>query len=59
LSGTTCSFLGWAVDQFWSATPAELAAIFAVFSENGAGHQAVPPLDGKQLEKLKEIYPDG
>jgi len=34
-------------------------AIFAVFAESDAGHHDVLPLESAQLEKLKEIYPDG
>jgi len=59
LAGLVPATTGWTPDQFWRATPAELAAIFAVFAEIDAGQQAAVPLDSAQLEKLKEIYPDG
>ena len=56
LSGTVSAVLGWTPDQFWQATPAELATIFAVFAGSGPGHV---PLGTEQLEKLKETFPDG
>ncbi|NCN84135.1 MAG: phage tail assembly chaperone [Sphingomonadales bacterium] len=59
LSGTVSAVLGWTPEQFWNATPAELAAIFAAFSENTPGHQNQAPLGITQLEKLKETFPDG
>ncbi|PHR13629.1 MAG: hypothetical protein COA41_17875 [Sphingopyxis sp.] len=59
LSGTVCAVLGWTADQFWKATPAELGAILAVFSEHAPSHRAQVPLDAEQLEKLKESFPDG
>jgi len=59
LAGLVPATTGWTPDQFWKATPAELAAIFAVFAGNDAGHHAAVPLDSAQLERLKEIYPDG
>jgi uncharacterized phage protein (TIGR02216 family) len=59
LSGTVCGILGWTPEQFWNATPAELAVIFSVFSEIAPGHQNQAPLGTQQLEKLKETFPDG
>jgi uncharacterized phage protein (TIGR02216 family) len=54
-----CAVLGWTPEQFWNATPAELAVIFSVFSEIAPGHQNQAPLGTQQLEKLKETFPDG
>tara|TARA_R110002124_G_scaffold107255_3_gene259586 strand:- start:304 stop:474 length:171 start_codon:yes stop_codon:yes gene_type:complete len=51
--------LGWTPDQFWRATPAELATIFAAFSGSDADHQPAVPLDAQQLKQLKETFPDG
>jgi uncharacterized phage protein (TIGR02216 family) len=51
--------LGWTPDQFWRATPAELAPIFAAFTGSSAAVQAAVPLDTEQLEQLKETFPDG
>jgi len=59
LSGTVCAALRWTPDQFWDATPAELAAISAVFADNAPGHLGLAPLGTEQLEKLKETFPDG
>jgi len=59
LSGTVSAVLGWTPDQFWNATPAELAIIFSTFADNIPGHSGQPPLGTKQLEKLKEAFPDG
>ena len=59
LSGTVSCLLGWTADQFWRATPAELAAIFTAFPGKDLGLQAAVPLDMKQLEQLKETFPDG
>ncbi|WP_321327070.1 phage tail assembly chaperone [uncultured Parasphingorhabdus sp.] len=56
LCGTVSAVLGWTPDQFWHATPAELATIFAVFAGRGPGQA---PLGTEQLEKLKETFPDG
>jgi hypothetical protein len=57
LAGLVPAITGWTPDQFWKATPAELAAIFAALAENDAGHQT--PLNSAQFEKLKERLSDG
>lgn len=59
LSGVASGILGWTPDQFWRATPAELAVIFVSFATTGADRQAAVPLDAQQLENLKETFPDG
>lgn len=59
LSGTVSAVLGWTPDQFWRATPAELAAIFSTFADNMAGLSGELPLGTAQMEKLKEVFPDG
>jgi hypothetical protein len=49
--------LGWRPDDFWAATPGELAAIL-----HGLGEQAgegAPGMDAAALARLKEICPDG
>lgn len=54
LAGLAGVLLGWRPQDFWNATPAELAAIIE-------GH--APPesdrADRALLERLKEKYPDG
>tara|TARA_R110000787_G_scaffold111730_1_gene220649 strand:+ start:23425 stop:23706 length:282 start_codon:yes stop_codon:yes gene_type:complete len=52
LSGAVSAVLGWTPDQFWKATPAELATIFAALADS-------VPLGTEQFEKLKEDFPDG
>ena len=37
LAGIIPRTLGWLPDNFWNATPAELAAIFAVTAEQSTG----------------------
>jgi hypothetical protein len=53
LSGQTAILLGWRPDDFWNATPAELAAILAAFLP--AGDDAA---DGEILTQLMELFPD-
>jgi Phage tail assembly chaperone protein, TAC len=53
LAGLTGALLGWRPDEFWSATPAELASILTAMT---------PPdqrLDAGLLDRLKEQFPDG
>jgi uncharacterized phage protein (TIGR02216 family) len=54
LAGLAGALLGWRPDEFWRATPAELAAVLeALMPESPA---AVSPAD---LERLMEMFPDG
>lgn len=56
LAGVTALLLGWRPDEFWRATPEELAAIWrAARGEDAVGD----PPDMAMLERLKEMYPDG
>ena len=54
LAGIAGAGLRWTPDQFWTATPDELATIFEAL----AG-EVTPPPDGDALARLKEIFPDG
>lgn len=54
LAGTTALLLGWRPDEFWAATPAELAAIMRA----GQAPGAAPPARDDLLRLMKE-YPDG
>lgn len=54
LAGFCSVVLGWSPDQFWRATPAEVAAVVAVLAP---GESA--PVDGATLVKLREAFPDG
>ncbi|MFT3967890.1 MAG: phage tail assembly chaperone [Sphingobium sp.] len=59
LMAVAALLLGWRPDDFWAATPGELAAILEGLAE-GAGAGAPPPgMDAAQLARLKEICSDG
>ena len=47
---------GWTPDQYWNATPAELAAILMALSPTG---QTAPPLNKSEMEKLKDTLENG
>jgi hypothetical protein len=49
LAGLVPRALGWRADDFWNATPAELAAIFAVDEQSGGA-----PLTRGELAALLE-----
>jgi uncharacterized phage protein (TIGR02216 family) len=49
------ALLGWRPDEFWRATPAELAAVLAALA--GGGNPV--PVTGNELARLKERFPDG
>jgi uncharacterized phage protein (TIGR02216 family) len=54
LAGMTGALLGWMPDNFWTATPAELAAILDALSPPGDA-----PPDAPTLSRLMEQFPDG
>lgn len=56
LAGVAGAVLGWRPDEFWLATPAELAAILAAMAGEGAA--ALPP-DAGTCARLMEMFPDG
>jgi uncharacterized phage protein (TIGR02216 family) len=51
LAGLAARVLGWRPGEFWAATPAELAAVFA--------DEAVEPVAGEELAALMRRFPDG
>ncbi len=51
LSGAAARLLGWRPDEFWAATPAELAAMVT--------DQEVDPVAGDELAQLMARFPDG
>jgi uncharacterized phage protein (TIGR02216 family) len=53
LAGLAGALLGWRPEEFWAATPAELAAIVAAL----AGE--TPSAGGNDLARLMERFPDG
>ncbi len=54
LAGMCGVLLGWRPDEFWRATPAELAAILAALAPT-----AESPPDTNLIDRLKERFPDG
>lgn len=48
--------LGWRPDEFWAATPAELAAIVQGFADEAPGGV---PAARSDLSALMEQFPDG
>lgn len=53
LAGIAGALLGWRPDEFWRATPAELAAILTAIRPETAAMSA------DELARLKEMFPDG
>ena len=51
LSGIVARLLGWRPDEFWRATPTELAAALH--------DDVIEPVAGDELERLRERFPDG
>ena len=49
LAGLTARLFGWLPDQFWRATPAELAAVLSPYREDGA-----EPLARDDLNRMME-----
>ena len=54
LAGLAGALLGWRPEEFWAATPAELAAVLAAMT-GGEGPCATPG----DLARLMEMFPDG
>lgn len=54
-AGVACAWLGWRPEEFWRATPAELATALKGFLPTGEG----AALTGGGLEALRERFPDG
>lgn len=50
LAGFAARLLGWRPDEFWRATPAELATALS--------NEAVSPVETDELERLMAILPD-
>lgn len=53
LAGLAAALLGWRPDEFWRATPAELAAVLRAL----AGEEAAGASRG-DLARLMEMFPD-
>jgi hypothetical protein len=54
LAGAAGALLGWLPENFWRATPAELAAVLHAL--RGPVEEGV---SGDDLERLKGMFPDG
>jgi len=54
LAGQAGAVLGWSPAAFWTATPAEVAAVVGAL----AGETAAPP-DPATIARLREAFPDG
>ncbi len=54
LAGLAGALLGWRPEEFWQATPAELAAVLRAM-----GGDAESAASQDDLARLMEIYPDG
>lgn len=52
LAGVMARALGWRPDEFWAATPADVATVLATEGEAGAG------MDGRALATMMERFPD-
>jgi hypothetical protein len=62
MAATAALLLGWRPDEFWAATPVELAAILTLWAEqcgHGRGHGAVAAgMDAGAIAALQERFPD-
>lgn len=54
LAGQAGALLGWRPDEFWRATPADLAAVLAALSLDEG-----KPASSGDLARLKAMFPDG
>ncbi len=54
LAGMAGALLGWRPEEFWLATPAELASVVASLAVGGAA-----PMTREELARLEERFPDG
>ena len=52
LAGLAGALLGWRPDEFWRATPDELAAIFGAMTPPA-------PTASEDVARLQEMFPDG
>jgi hypothetical protein len=54
LAGLAGALLGWRPDEFWRATPAELASVVRAM----VGERAAEPVTAAELERLRDLFPD-
>ncbi len=55
LAGLSALLLGWRPDEFWRATPVELAGIW----DAARGEDAAEMPDSATIARLMERFPDG
>ena len=55
LAGVAGALAGWRPDEFWRATPAELAALIGTL----AGEIETATASSAELRRLQEMFPDG
>lgn len=53
LAGLAGALLGWRPDEFWKATPAELASVLAAMAPEETSASSC------DLARLMEMFPDG
>lgn len=56
LAGQAGLLLGWRPEEFWAATPEELATALAPLHD---AMGAEPEIDRALIARLKEMHPDG
>jgi uncharacterized phage protein (TIGR02216 family) len=56
LAGLAGALLGWRPDEFWRATPAELAAVLEAIAGGGGAGEG---FSQDELGRLKRMFPDG
>lgn len=56
LAGLAGALLGWRPDDFWSATPDELAAVLEALAGSSGG---TADFARAELERLERMFPDG
>lgn len=54
LAGLATALFGWRPEEFWAATPAELAAVLDALSPEGS-----TSADASTIGRLMEQFPDG
>ncbi|MFY9351018.1 MAG: phage tail assembly chaperone [Sphingobium sp.] len=57
LAGVAGWLLGWRPEEFWRATPAELAAVLGAAGGEGEA-EAGAGVDGAELRRLMGVMPD-
>jgi hypothetical protein len=57
LAGLAALLFGWRPDDFWRATPEELAGVLAAMAEARGGAAGAAPVDGGTLARLRARFP--